>query len=606
MNVTTVARRVGATAFHDFLHRRNSLYTSSTDAQVAQGPPPQRVRAAESSSAFKEYAVHPTVTPTATSAGRSRPPLLPPAALHPRHKGRSLPPPDCRSCAPGILGRLRKDMAARLHGRAALADLTTFRRAASIVKEVEAALVHKLHCLANHTEKQTGSDIPSGNDPLYSIESFLHERTGQLQRTLSALREAHYMAAAHSSVSPSSSPSQSGEGRSDVLQLIECETQLLYAFYLLPACTGRLVSAASVGSHVRRGGLYASLRHGIRVYAQHYDQEQQQRLPRHTSTRAPNGLWPLFWAALALPGDDAMEMSVATANIMQLSHHGTDPPTVPTGHLGAAAQCGIRVEAWCMLQWLHTVEHSCSGPGGGALTLSQHFRVIRAAMSSHTDVDAPFFDYNYSFMSLGLPDKRQQTTSQFLHVSNCHRASLRIPHALGRRYVEAMLHALRASPPDHTKGSTEIERLHVRQVALLCAAIMFYGIRSQEALEVLVSAAPHCAAYVELLSGRDISCLLLTYATLNYHGNLRRKHDNNSDHSQNANPNDYTRDPTENFYVILGTRAGQLGDTLRPEDISRVLRAFDLINFDAGVLRASLESSLRLRSVHRRTMCETE
>jgi hypothetical protein len=59
------------------------------------------------------------------------------------------------------------------------------------------------------------------------------------------------------------------------------------------------------------------------------------------------------------------------------------------------------------------------------------------------------------------------------------------------------------------------------------------------------------------------------------------------------------------FYVTLGSRAGQLGDTLSEEDVTRVLRAMELAGLEHDDLRRALESSLRMRNLGRRMLYET-
>ncbi|KPI84268.1 hypothetical protein ABL78_6682 [Leptomonas seymouri] len=59
------------------------------------------------------------------------------------------------------------------------------------------------------------------------------------------------------------------------------------------------------------------------------------------------------------------------------------------------------------------------------------------------------------------------------------------------------------------------------------------------------------------------------------------------------------------FYVSLGSRAGQLSDTLSEEDVTRVLRAMELAGLEHEDLRRALESSLRMRNLGRRVLYET-
>lgn len=115
------------------------------------------------------------------------------------------------------------------------------------------------------------------------------------------------------------------------------------------------------------------------------------------------------------------------------------------------------------------------------------------------------------------------------------RVALRIPYHLGQRYVEVfltyLLSSVSAGPePGEVKGTataaTEtvaggIEHLlrfrdrdAVRDVALLCTAILFFEVFSPTTAAFMAYAAPLFREQVELLSGHEISCVLLAYASL--------------------------------------------------------------------------------------------
>lgn len=115
------------------------------------------------------------------------------------------------------------------------------------------------------------------------------------------------------------------------------------------------------------------------------------------------------------------------------------------------------------------------------------------------------------------------------------RMALRIPYHLGQRYVEVFLTYLLSSvsagpdPREAKEAATMatatvaagIEHLlrcrdrdAVRDVALLCTAILFFEVFSPTTAAFMACAAPLFREQVELLSGHEISCVLLAYASL--------------------------------------------------------------------------------------------
>lgn len=289
------------------------------------------------------------------------------------------------------------------------------------------------------------------------------------------------------------------------------------------------------------------------------------------------------------------------------------------------------------------------------------------------------------------------------------KASLRIPFHLGQRYVSSLLQYLlsraarRAAVPDeraevHKAASSSssdassasaaassvdaaaaLQRLldgdgtrdAVRDVALLCTAILFFEVYTPSTAAFMAHAAPLCHAQVELLSGHELSCVLLAYASLqrwergggdaavdgeaghrpgtgetaNMAASRRRgplrdatvevqsessaataraaaaaaataeaaPHGRRTDSqwtSANADGTTrHARSATEGgtwhlFFITLGTRAGQLCDTLSEEDVTRVLRAMKLTGLEHADLRRAMESSLRLRNLGRRVLYE--
>ncbi|KPA74927.1 hypothetical protein ABB37_08914 [Leptomonas pyrrhocoris] len=277
------------------------------------------------------------------------------------------------------------------------------------------------------------------------------------------------------------------------------------------------------------------------------------------------------------------------------------------------------------------------------------------------------------------------------------------------------------------------DRDAVRDVALLCTAILYFEVFSADTAAFMAHAAPLCQAQVELLSGHEISCVLLAYASLQRwegraskngggapaaaagtpstsgagrvyregrtrprgsggrcsssssgHGRTTMANNNPSSGDQDtgttvhvqsassalnagqpsraATPSscvssadvrrgemrsaevDGRRPATRSesrrpagwdgvdssaasssskrttppplspaaassswhaFFVTLGSRAGQLGDTLSEADVTRVLRALELVGLEHEDLRRALESSLRMRNLGRRVLYET-
>ncbi|KAG5487938.1 hypothetical protein LSCM1_08253 [Leishmania martiniquensis] len=115
------------------------------------------------------------------------------------------------------------------------------------------------------------------------------------------------------------------------------------------------------------------------------------------------------------------------------------------------------------------------------------------------------------------------------------RVALRIPYALGQRYADVFLmHLLSGASAASARGKAKqsattaaetvaasMERLlrcrdrdAVRDVALLCTTILFFEVFSPNTAAFMAYAAPLCREQVELLSGHEVSCVLLAYASL--------------------------------------------------------------------------------------------
>lgn len=231
----------------------------------------------------------------------------------------------------------------------------------------------------------------------------------------------------------------------------------------------------------------------------------------------------------------------------------------------------------------------------------------------------------------------------------------------------------------------------VRDVALLCTAILYFEVFSASTAAFMAHAAPLCREQVELLSGHEISCVLLAYASLqrwegrsdvcrrpprhtvtpspcvgehkrsstgganegkasgststsvrsasaaatsgyaqtsstlssssssmaktrsadarSFRNECRSSSSKAEKTSSSSAAFSFADSPSSStwdlFYITLGSRAGQLSDTLSEEDVTRVLRAMELAGLEHDDLRRALESSLRMRNLGRRMLYET-
>ncbi|EKF26255.1 hypothetical protein MOQ_010062 [Trypanosoma cruzi marinkellei] len=183
------------------------------------------------------------------------------------------------------------------------------------------------------------------------------------------------------------------------------------------------------------------------------------------------------------------------------------------------------------------------------------------------------------------------------------RGELRIPFGVGKAYTQRVLASFAGYNPH--RDNTRNKNMHkekaqtlfeVNELAILCNAIVFYEIRTMEAVKVLVEAAPVCAAGVEALTGHQLSCVMLAYATLKYHGELTR-------HPTSLHTILLSKSTNQtNFYLLLGERAGKLGEQLHEDDAARVLRALTMVDVEHEGLRRSLESSMRLKGIYKRVI----
>ncbi|RNF07358.1 hypothetical protein TraAM80_03326 [Trypanosoma rangeli] len=186
------------------------------------------------------------------------------------------------------------------------------------------------------------------------------------------------------------------------------------------------------------------------------------------------------------------------------------------------------------------------------------------------------------------------------------RGELRIPFGVGKEYTQRVLAFFAGedsrgdavSSQGEGEGAAKQRSLFgAAELALLCSAIVFYEIRTMEAVKVLVEAAPVCAAEVDALSGHQLSCVMLAYATLQYHGDLAQ-HPPTPLHATLLSKST----KQTNFYLLLGERAGELGEELHEDDAARVLRALAMVGVEHEGLRRSLESSMRMKGLRRRVL----
>lgn len=88
-------------------------------------------------------------------------------------------------------------------------------------------------------------------------------------------------------------------------------------------------------------------------------------------------------------------------------------------------------------------------------------------------------------------------------------------------------------------------------------------------------AAPICIAEVDLLSGPQLSFIMEAFSNIGYHH--------------------------QGLFIALGQKAGELGEMLREDEVARVLNALSRTGIEHENLRSSLESSMRMKTIHKRT-----
>lgn len=133
--------------------------------------------------------------------------------------------------------------------------------------------------------------------------------------------------------------------------------------------------------------------------------------------------------------------------------------------------------------------------------------------------------------------------------------------------------AAQASAAAASKGLMSLEYGHI---VVLCRAIAEHHVPNEAALRFLAAAAPIIRELVLCFSARQLSELVAAYAQVGY------------------------RDAT--WFMMVAQRIGELGDKLREDDVAKVLRALDVVGVPHDTLRCSLESSLRMRQLRRKSL----
>ena len=108
-----------------------------------------------------------------------------------------------------------------------------------------------------------------------------------------------------------------------------------------------------------------------------------------------------------------------------------------------------------------------------------------------------------------------------------------------------------------------------REIADVSKAIAQFGHYTKEAAEFFVASASIIEEELETLSGKELSYIIHAFAHVGF--------------------------PGQELFKKLGQRAGDIGEDLHVSDVGRVLAGLDRAGIASGPLRASLESSMRLR-----------
>ena len=116
-------------------------------------------------------------------------------------------------------------------------------------------------------------------------------------------------------------------------------------------------------------------------------------------------------------------------------------------------------------------------------------------------------------------------------------------------------------------------------VAVIATTVCRLRIFGPSIVDFFKWGAPICIDEVELLSGSEIGYVLEAYSVVGYHH--------------------------VGLFITLAQKAGELGELLRAEEVARVLNAMSRTTIDHSKLRRSLESSMRMKNITRRTSYST-
>ena len=150
---------------------------------------------------------------------------------------------------------------------------------------------------------------------------------------------------------------------------------------------------------------------------------------------------------------------------------------------------------------------------------------------------------------------------------------------LGQQMTTGLLNRLNtelSGSIDNFKGCTDID---VHAISVISSSIVEFKVITGDAAKFFIKTEKICMNGIELFNGEELSHLILAYATVGF--------------------------PSEKLFIKLGNRAGLLGDNLNVNDVIRVMKALDMVKLDTANIKASLESSMRLRSMYKRNKYHT-
>jgi hypothetical protein len=153
------------------------------------------------------------------------------------------------------------------------------------------------------------------------------------------------------------------------------------------------------------------------------------------------------------------------------------------------------------------------------------------------------------------------------------------PYDLSKRFVEQFMACLLDTavvPSSSSSKQSLVMSLKGWQLPVLCTAVVFFSIPIQVASRFLQPISALALVTCKEMTGAQLSHVLLAYASVGYR-NME-------------------------FFVKIGQCIGDLGETVHEDDVARALRALALVGIEHELLRNSLESSLRMRSLRRKPL----